>query len=65
MGDLAEMVRTFADDETLLELSERMKTTKHMPEVRGVEWRNTKLKDGDTKLMRMWHSPSLGKSLLG
>ena len=31
-----------------------LKTTKHMPEVRGVEWRTIKLKDGDTKLMRMW-----------
>lgn len=31
-----------------------LKTTKHMPGVRGAEWRTTKLKDGDTKLMRMW-----------
>tara|TARA_Y100001938_G_C8099706_1_gene440681 strand:+ start:2671 stop:3543 length:873 start_codon:yes stop_codon:yes gene_type:complete len=31
-----------------------LKTTKHMPGVRGTEWRTIKLKDGDTKLMRMW-----------
>ena len=31
-----------------------LKHTKHMPAVRGPEWRTRELEDGDTRLMRVW-----------